>query len=198
MNLLWGFMILIGVIFGAVNGELGTLTEQILSSVAEAVNLSIAMAGAIALWTGIMEIAEQTGIISGVTRALHPLLHFLFPTLEKEGAAKKQIATNFIANFFGLGWAATPAGLAAMKELQVLQPSVRKDEASDEMCTFLVMNISSLQLIPINMIAYRTQYGSTNPAIIVGPGIAATFVSTAVAFLICKIITSHHRKKRVY
>ena len=198
MNLLWGFMILTGVIFGAVNGGLGTLTEQILSSVAEAVNLSIAMAGAIALWTGIMEIAEQTGIISGVTRALHPLLHFLFPTLEKEGAAKKQIATNFIANFFGLGWAATPAGLAAMKELQVLQPSVRKDEASDEMCTFLVMNISSLQLIPINMIAYRTQYGSTNPAIIVGPGIAATFVSTAVAFLICKIITSHHRKNRVY
>ena len=81
MNLLWGFMILIGVMFGAVNGGLGTLTEQILSSVAEAVNLSIAMAGAIALWTGIMEIAEQTGIISGVTRALHPLLHFLFPTL---------------------------------------------------------------------------------------------------------------------
>ena len=198
MNLLWGFMILIGVIFGAVNGGLGTLTEQILSSVAEAVNLSIAMAGAIALWTGIMEIAEQTGIISGVTRALHPLLHFLFPTLEKEGAAKKQIATNFIANFFGLGWAATPAGLAAMKELRVLRRSVRKDEASDEMCTFLVMNISSLQLIPINMIAYRTQYGSTNPAIIVGPGIAATFVSTAVAFLICKIITSNHTKKRVY
>lgn len=198
MNLLWGFMILIGVLFSAVNGGLGTLTEQILSSVAEAVNLSIAMAGAIALWTGIMEIAEQTGIISGVTRALHPMLRFLFPTLEKETAARKQIAANFIANFFGLGWAATPAGLAAMKELQILQPSVRKDEASDEMCTFLVMNISSLQLIPINMIAYRTQYGSANPAIIVGPGIVATFVSTAVAFFICKIITSHHRKKRVY
>ena len=108
-----------------------------------------------------------------------------------------------IANVFGLGWAATPAGLKAMEELAKLEeemgnPDYRSDGkgirgkrervASNEMCTFLILNISSLQLIPVNMIAYRSQYGSVNPAGIIAPAIVATFVSTAVAVIYCKII----------
>jgi spore maturation protein A len=92
-----------------------------------------------------------------------------------------------IANIFGLGWAATPAGLKAMEELQRLNHG-KKEVATKEMCTFLVLNISSLQLIPVNMIAYRSQYGSTSPTLIVGPSIIATLISTLVAVLFCKVM----------
>lgn len=185
MNYLWGGMIVIGVIFGAVHGGFGLITEAAVSSSKEAVNLAIAMAGVIAMWTGLMEIAQETGILAACTKKLRPLLKLLFPGLPQESRANELIATNFIANIFGLGWAATPAGLEAMQELQLLSGE-KKGVASREMCTFLVLNISSLQLIPVNMIAYRSQYGSVNPAAIVGPGIVATFVSTLTALILCK------------
>lgn len=187
MNYLWGGMIVIGVIFGAVHGGFGLITEAAVSSSKEAVNLAIAMAGVIAMWTGLMEIAQETGILAACTKKLRPLLKFLFPGLPQESRANELIATNFIANIFGLGWAATPAGLEAMQELQLLSGE-KKGVASREMCTFLVLNISSLQLIPVNMIAYRSQYGSVNPAAIVGPGIVATFVSTLTALILCKVM----------
>lgn len=187
MNYLWGGMIVIGVIFGAVHGGFGLITEAAVSSSKEAVNLAIAMAGVIAMWTGLMEIAQETGILAACTKKLRPLLKFLFPGLQQESRANELIATNFIANIFGLGWAATPAGLEAMQELQLLSGE-KKGVASREMCTFLVLNISSLQLIPVNMIAYRSQYGSVNPAAIVGPGIVATFVSTLTALILCKVM----------
>ena len=187
MNYLWGAMIVIGVIFGAFHGGFGPITEAAVSSAKEAVNLAIAMAGVIAMWTGLMEIAQETGILAACTKRLRPLLRFLFPGLPQESRANELIATNFIANIFGLGWAATPAGLEAMQELQWLSGE-KKGVASREMCTFLVLNISSLQLIPVNMIAYRSQYGSVNPAAIVGPGIVATLVSTLTAVILCKVI----------
>lgn len=187
MNYLWGGMIVIGVIFGAVHGGFGLITEAAVSSSKEAVNLAIAMAGVIAMWTGLMEIAQETGILAACTKKLRPLLKLLFPGLPQESRANELIATNFIANIFGLGWAATPAGLEAMQELQLLSGE-KKGVASREMCTFLVLNISSLQLIPVNMIAYRSQYGSVNPAAIVGPGIVATFVSTLTALILCKVM----------
>ena len=116
------------------------------------------------------------------------MIRFLFPGVPKGHLAEKHITTNIIANVLGLGWAATPAGLMAMKSLQELNPNRDKGMASKEMCTFLILNISSLQLIPINMIAYRSQYGSVNPAGIVGAGIVATMVSTAVAVMFCKMM----------
>ena len=187
MNYLWGGMIVIGVIFGAFHGGFGQITEAAVSSAKEAVNLAIAMAGVIAMWTGLMEIAEQTGMLAACTKRLRPFLKFLFPKLPQESRANELIATNFIAIIFGLGWAATPAGLEAMQELSLLSGE-KKGVASREMCTFLVLNISSLQLIPVNMIAYRSQYGSVNPAAIVGPGIVATMVSTAAAVILCKLV----------
>ena len=118
--------------------------------------------------------------------------------LTKDHTAEKQIAANIIANVLGLGWAATPAGLEAMEELQKLEedrrlgkaagPVRKRGVASNEMCTFLIVNISSLQLIPVSVIAYRSQYGSVNPTAVVGPGIAATAVSTGEAILYCRIM----------
>ena len=193
MNYLWGGMIVIGVIFGALHGGFGLITEAAVDSAKEAVNLAIAMAGVVAMWSGLMEIAQETGMLAACAKRLRPLLKFLFPRLPRDSRANELIATNFIANIFGLGWAATPAGLEAMQELKLLSGE-EKDVASREMCTFLVLNISSLQLIPVNMIAYRSQYGSVNPAVIVGPGIAATIVSTLTAVILCKMMCGKMRK----
>ena len=147
-------------------------------------------------WVGLMEIATKAGIIEQLSRKLKPLIHFLFPNLPDNHPAATHITTNIIANILGLGWAATPAGLNAMEELKNLEDDRRKyhlpgkvrapGTASNEMCTFLIINISSLQLIPVNVIAYRSQYGSINPAAIVGPGILATAISTLVAVIYCK------------
>ena len=154
------------------------------------------MTGVMSFWVGLMKIAEKTGMIAGLSRKLKPILQFLFPGIPKGHIANEYIATNFIANVFGLGWAATPAGLKAMEALEDLEKERGNsgDAASDEMCTFLILNISSLQLISVNLIAYRSQYGSANPAAIVGPGIVATVCSTLAAIIFCKIINRRRKK----
>jgi spore maturation protein A len=186
MNYLWGIMLLIGVVYAAFTGNLAGVTDQALLSAKEAVTLCITMAGVMAFWVGIMEIAEKAGFMDAAARLLSPVLSFLFPRIPKDHPARKQIAANMVANILGLGWAATPAGLNAMKELQQLEEE-RSDSASNEMCVFLIINISSLQLIPVNIIAYRSQYGSVNPAYIVGPAMAATAASTLVGVIFCKL-----------
>lgn len=198
LDILWGMMLLIGILYGAATGNMSKITDAALSSAKEAVSLCIAMAGIVAMWVGVMEIARASGLVERMTKAMKPLLRFLFPKIPMEHKAMEFISANMIANFLGLGWAATPFGLKAMEELGNLEDDRRqgralgivrkKGIASNEMCTFLILHISSLQLIPVNIIAYRSQYGSVNPMAIVGPGIVATAVSTAVAILFCKIM----------
>lgn len=195
MNYLWGAMIAIGILFGAFHGGFGQISSAAVDAAKEAVDLAITMAGVIAMWTGLMEIAQETGMLAACTRRLRPVLRFLFPGLSRDSRANELIATNFMANIFGLGWAATPAGLEAMQQLQLLSGE-KKDVASAEMCTFLVLNISSLQLIPVNMIAYRSQYGSVSPTAVVGPGILATCVSTLVAVVLCRMMHYYELKIR--
>lgn len=202
MNYLWAFMILAGVIYAAFHGTLPDITTAALDAAKEAVTLCITMTGVMAFWVGLMKIAENGGLITSLSKKLNPVLKFLFPDLPDNHPAKKYIATNMIANFFGLGWAATPAGLKAMEELQNLnleecrkkgESKFRaKDLATKEMCTFLIVNISSLQLIPVSIIAYRSQYGSVKPTDIVGPAILATTFSTLAAIIFCRIM--QHRK----
>ena len=204
LNYLWAGMILVGIVYGAFNGKMPDITNAALDSAKEAVTLCITMIGVMSFWTGIMEIASRAGIIGMAARKMRPLIRFLFPRIPKEHRANENITTNFIANFLGLGWEATPAGLKAMEELGKLEddrragraagPARKKGIASNEMCTFLIINISSLQLIPVNVIAYRSQYGSANPAGIVGAGIAATAVSTGAAIMFCKLMD---RKRKV-
>lgn len=196
LNYIWAAMIVLGILFGALNGNMKEITEAALDSAGEAVSLCISMAGILAFWVGLMEIAQKAGVIERLTKKLSPFISFMFPNLPKEHKARDYISLNFIANILGLGWAATPAGLSAMQELECLEESRRqkgitaagKGIASKEMCTFLIINISSLQLVPVNLIAYRQQYGSVNPAAIIGPGITATVVSTLVAVIFCKLM----------
>lgn len=185
-----------GVIYGACTGSMSEVTNAALDSAGEAISLCITMAGVMALWMGLMEIGQQSGLIERLTGGIGPFLKFMFPRIPKGHPAREYIATNIIANVLGLGWACTPAGLKAMEELANLEKERgnpqyldhgRVRSASNEMCTFLILNISSLQLIPVNMIAYRSQYGSVNPAVIVGPAIVATAVSTVAAIGFCKV-----------
>ncbi|RKI87462.1 nucleoside recognition protein [Parablautia intestinalis] len=232
LNYIWAAMIALGIVFGAVNGNMKEVTEAALDSAGEAVSLCIAMAGIMALWVGLMEVAESAGLIRRLTNMLSPFVSFMFPGLPKKHKARDYISMNIIANILGLGWACTPAGLKAMEELAKLEvergtpgyaaggKGILADErkgqnragknggelsvvtsgksgriASNEMCTFLILNISSLQLIPVNMIAYRQQYGSVNPAGIIAPAIVATFISTLVAVVYCKMKDSRKRRE---
>lgn len=201
LNYLWGFMILIGLGYGIVTGQVEALSNAAIDSAGEAVTLALTMLGIMAMWTGLMEVAKQAGIMGRMTQGLRPVLRFLFPRIPQGHKANEYIAANIVANVLGLGWAATPMGLKAMKELASLEreriagqkkhgsmnpDDVQITKASDEMCTFLVINISSLQLIPVSVIAYRAQYGAVNPAAIVLPGLIATVASTLVAIIFCR------------
>ncbi len=220
MNYIWGIMILTGVVWGALTGHVDAVSDAVLSSAKEAVTLCITMLGVMGLWMGLMEVAKEAGLVRLISRKIQPFIHFLFPNIPQDHPANEHITMNCVANILGLGWAATPAGLKAMEELANLEeerrqaelPGQTEDEAgrikkkrkgilramprgtaSNEMCTFLILNISSLQLIPVSVIAYRSQYGSVNPAAIVGPGIIATAVSTVAAVVYCKVMDGKRR-----
>ena len=225
LNVIWAVMILLAVVYGAVTGRMAEVTNGALDSAGEAVSLCLTMAGVVALWMGLMEIAQRAGLIEKLTRGISPFLRLLFPRIPQGHPAEEYIAANVIANVLGLGWACTPAGLKAMEELAKLEAERGNPEyldtesgerdtrdrkyaqttaagkdfqlqgtagrgrrASNEMCIFLILNISSLQLIPVNMIAYRSQYGSTNPAAILGPAIIATCFSTLAGIVFAKFM----------
>ncbi len=162
-----------------------------LDSAKEAVELCITMLGVVGMWNGVMNIAKESGLIERWTKKIEPAITFLFPKIPPKHPVRDDIAVNIIANILGLGWAATPSGLKAMQGLAEINcrediKGTNRKTASDEMCTFLVLNISSLQLIPMNIIAYRSQYGSVMPTAVIGPGIVATMISTLVAIVFCK------------
>lgn len=208
LNMLWAGMMAAGIFWAAFHGNMGEVTNGLLDSAKEAVTLGVTMLGIMSFWCGILKIGERAGLIEALTEKMRPVIRFLFPNLPYGHPAGRYIATNMIANMLGLGWAATPAGLKAMEELGKLEeerraekaPDKRKNTvgqsslarqsgtASNEMCTFLIVNISSLQLIPINMIAYRSQYGSVSPAAIAGPALLATIASTAAGITFCKVM----------
>lgn len=220
-------MILLGIVYGTLTGNLSAVTEGVVDSAKEAVTLCISMSGITALWTGIMKIAEKAGLVERLAKGMSPVLRFLFPELKGEEKAKHYISLNFLSNLLGLNWASTSSGLMAFQELDRINgagaegqggraesggmPGHRPDAkmkgssgcqsdaipgpktASRAMCTFLIINVSSLQLIPVNMIAYRAQYGSANPAAIVGPAIAATAASTLAAVIFCRVMNRRVR-----
>lgn len=196
LNYIWAFMIAAGVAYGSVQGQeiMGLITDGAIDSAKEAVELCVTMLGVVGMWSGLMNIAKKAGLIDKWTRGLNPFLTFLFPHIPDNHPVKKDIATNMIANILGLGWAATPAGIKAIKGLSDLNRGDKRT-ATNEMCTFLVINISSLQLIPVNIIAYRSQYGSDNPTAIIGPSLLATLMTTLVAIVLCKVICNKKTTK---
>jgi spore maturation protein A len=205
-------MIIIGVIYAAFTGNMPAVADGALSSAKEAVTLSITMLGVMSLWTGLMEIADKSGLINKCMKLLSPFMKWMFPDVPMEHKAMQHMTTNIIANILGLGWAATPAGIRAMKELANLnnetaldskqEKKTKKGEsilgsivASDAMCTFLILNISCLQLIPVNLIAYRSQYGSVSPTATIVPGLIATMASATTGIIFCKIMRKRRSKK---
>ena len=197
LNYIWAGMILLSIAVAAVNGTMPGLTAAVIDSAKEAVSLAIAMLGVVAMWSGIMRIAELSGLVAGLTRKMAPALLKLFPELDKKNKALRYISLNVIANLLGLGWAATPAGLKAMEELQKINPD--KSRASKSMCMFLIFNMSSLQIVSINIVAYRSEFNSANPAEIIGPGLLATLVSTAAGITAAKVFEKiYDRRARRY
>ena len=185
LNYLWMGMIIIGVVVAAFTGNLAAVTNAVVDSAREAVMVCLTMLGIMAMWTGLMKIAETAGLVQMVSQKMNPIMRFLFPRLRPGSPALTYISTNMIANVLGLGWAATPAGLKAMDELQKINPN--KEVASREMCMFMIVNMSSLQIVTISVLAYRAQYNSVNPSEIIGPGILATLISTIAAVAFVKI-----------
>ncbi len=209
LNFIWAGMILVGIVYAVFTGNVDAVTDAVLDSAGEGISLCITMAGVVAFWMGLMEIAKEAGLVQKMTQWVLPALKFCFPNIPQGHPAMEYIATNVIANVMGLGWACTPAGLKAMEELAKLQAQrgdaayiqrecVSVRAASDEMCTFLILNISSLQLLPINIIAYRSQYGSAHPAEIIGPAIAATLISTVTAVVFIKLVGRIPKKAKTH
>lgn len=208
LNYLWAAMILIGIVYALLTGNISAITDAALDSAGEGISLCITMAGVMALWMGLMEIGQEAGLVQSMTQGLMPFLKYLFPRIPPGHKSLEYIATNMAANILGLGWACTPAGLKAMEALAELECErgnpeyfeeetdygqvfkARERSASNEMCTFLIVNISSIQLIPVNIIAYRSQYGSVNPAGIVAPAIVATVVSALSGVIYCIVKNS--------
>ena len=161
MNWIWFLLMGFSLVFGAINGRMGEVTDAAIAGAELAVELAIGLIGVMALWLGIMKIAEATGLVRGLARLLKPILTRLFPDVPGDDPAMGAITMNLAANMFGLGNAATPLGLKAMQELQRVNP--HKECASDAMCTFLAINTSSVQLFPVMAVALMAEAESAEP-----------------------------------
>lgn len=187
LNILWPVFIIISFIYAIFTGKVNEINSGIFSSASEAVQLSITFLGTICLWNGIMEIVKKTTLITKLTKFLNPLIKLLFPELKNNNQAKAEISMNVVANILGLGNAATPLGIKAMKTMQ--KENKNKDTLSNSMAMFIVLNTASLQLIPTNVIAIRTSLNSVNPTGIIFPVWIATIVAAIVGIVATKIIT---------
>ena len=186
LNILWPLFIIISFIYAIFTGKVNELNTGIFDSVADAVNLSITFLGTMCLWNGLMEIVKSTSLINKLTKFFSPFIKLLFPELKKNETAKAEISMNIIANVLGLGNAATPLGLKAMKTMQ--KENTKKDTLTNSMMMFIVLNTASLQLIPTNVIAIRTSIGSASPTEIIFPVWIATIVAAIVGIIATKII----------
>lgn len=186
VNLIWLAMILIGIIVAAINGNLEAVTEAAFAATEESITIILEIAGIMMLWMGILKLAEKSGFIHLLGRLLKPVIRFLFPEIPAQNPAMGSIIMNISANLLGLGNAATPFGIKAMEEMQKLNP--HKKTASNSMITFLILNTSSLTLIPTMVIGLRLESGSANPEEIVMLTILSTLSGTIVGLLLHRFL----------
>ena len=188
MNRIFGGMILIGIIAGILSGGGGEVAESMIAGMGEAVTLTIGLAGAFMFWMGIMEVARDLGVIEKLAKITRPLLKKLFPNA---GEAVAPITLNLAANFFGMGSAATPFGLDAMRELE--RSNKRAGVATDDMCMFIALNASALELLPTGVIALRSAAGSHDPYAIIVPTFIASVISFVSAIILAKLFARFSR-----
>lgn len=179
MNFIFAFFILLGILLAAIKGDINIVTQTVANAAANGVQQVIGSIGIITFWLGLAKVAQESGLLKLFTRFLEPVFRLLFPSVPRGHPAMGAILMNISANILGLGSAATPFGLKAMKELQRLNP--QKEVASEAMCTFLAINTSGVTLIPTTLLAFRASAGSANPGEVVGTIIFATLCSTVVA-----------------
>ncbi len=191
MNIIWLGLILIGVVVAAFTGRAPAVTDAAFAGGKLAIETIIGLAGLMALWMGVMKIAEKSGLMEGIAYLLKPVVRLLFPTVPGDHPAIGAMLMNISANMLGLGSAATPFGLRAMQELQDLNPD--KETASEAMCTFLTLNTASITLVPGTIIALRATYGSANPAEIVGATLIASLVAGVAAVLMDYLVRLYNR-----
>lgn len=172
LNKIWPVFIIISFSYAIFSGNLEQLNSSIFESTNDAISLSINLLGTICLWNGIMQVANKTSMIDKLTNLLSPIIRVLFPEMKKNKQIQKEISMNMIANILGLGNAATPLGLKAMKSMQ--KENTKKDTLSNSMLVFIVLNTASIQIIPTTVIAIRNSLGSNNPTAIVFPVWIAT------------------------
>ena len=182
ISILWTFLIVIGILYSFLTGNINVINESILTNADKALKLILSLFPTIVLWSGIMKIAESAGMLTRFAKFLRPILSKLFPSVPKDNPSLGYIASNIAANMLGLGSAATPFGLKAMSELQKIND--KKDTASVPMITFLVLNTVGVTIVPTTVLALRISYGSINPSEIIVPGAIATFCSCIGAVLI--------------
>ncbi len=179
MNIIWFGLFAVGLVVAAFTGRIDQVTEGVLGGAKDGVLVSFGLIGVISFWLGIMRIAEDAGLVDSLARLVSPFARWLYPSVPPDHPAMGALIANMSANILGLGNAATPLGLRAMRELETLNPG--SDTASDAMCTLLALNTASLTLIPATVIGLRLEFHAKNPADIVGSTILATLVATAVA-----------------
>lgn len=197
INYIWAALLIVGFGVGAMTGNLDIVTNAAIDSAKSAIELAIGLIGVMALWLGIMKIAEDSGLIKGIARVLRPVMVLLFPDVPADHPAMGAMIMNISANVLGMGNAATPFGLKAIEELQKLNR--KKDTATNAMVTFLAINTSSVTLIPASTIAILSAAGAINPTEIIGPTIMATTISTVVAVVVSKALQNlpRYQIKRV-
>lgn len=192
VNKVWGFLIIIGLSFSLISGKMDMINTEILESTRTALDMILKILPVMALWLGIMNIASKSGLLVKFSKLISPFLRKIFPEIPKDHESLGFISSNIVANMFGLGNAATPFGLKAMKSLQELNP--KKDEATRSMITFLVMNTCGLTIIPTTVISLRMMYDSMNPTSILLPCIVVAFLSLFLALIVDRIFTKRYKK----
>lgn len=193
INAIWVFMIVIGVIVAALNGRMDLVTNAVLSGAKQGVVVCFGLLSIMVFWLGLMKIAEVAGLVQSFAKVLYPLARFLYPSVPKDHSAMGSIVANMSANMLGLGNAATPLGLKAMRELQELNPD--KERATDAMCTLLAINTSGLTIIPATVIGLRMQYGSAQPTEVVVSTLLATLLATTTAVILDRFYRERERKR---
>ena len=184
MNYIWYFIIVVSIIFGAINGTLNEVANAIFSGTETAVKIVLTLLGIMTFWLGIMKIAEKSGIVEFLSKILNPIAKWIFSELPKDSPIIGDVAMNFSANALGLANAATPIGIKAIEGMQELNKD--KESASNSMCMLLAMNTAGFQLIPATVIAILAANGSTSPTEIIIPTLIVTSTAFISAILIAK------------
>ena len=188
LNYIWGAIILVSIVCAVFTGNIEALSSSIMSGASDAINLIITMAGMMSLWTGLLKIAERGGLTTILAKLFKPILKHLFKDYPEDSSAMRAICMNITANILGLGNAATPMGISAMKEMNKLNktPGI----ANNSMITFVVMNTASIQLIPTMMSVLRQKYNSVSPFDVV----PAIWIASATALIVGIILAKVFEK----